>query len=113
MEKYRPSAKTRDYKVKVTFQFDDFITSAICLLRSNSNGLDVLSTFANGNGDDWARRLNNQHTEKEFELQSYVDGLGFKFWLFQFGNIMINLPECEMLEHIIGIEIVEVKEYEY
>lgn len=112
MKEYHPSKKTRDYKVKVTFQFDELITSATCLLRSNTSGVNVLSTFANSNDDDWVGWLKNQHTEKEFELHQDVDELGVQIWKDGLNSVLIILSEDELSKHIVGIEIVEVRNYE-
>ena len=83
------------------------------MLRSNTSGVNVLSTFANSDDDDdWVRWLENQHTEKEFELHQYVDELGVQIWKDGLNSVLIMLSEDELSKHIVGIEIVEVRDYE-
>lgn len=105
MKEYNSSNKMREYKIRVTFQFGSLITAAICLLTTDSNGVDVLAQFVTRN---LISSIKSPRTDKGFILHEYKDDLGIEITTGTLESTIIMLTEDELLEQVVGVEIMEV-----
>lgn len=95
----------REYKIRVTFQFGSLLTAAICLLTTDLNGTDVLAHFVTR---DLISSIKSPRTDRGFILHEYQDDLGIEIITDALESTLIILTEDELLEQVVGIEIIEV-----
>lgn len=105
MKEYNSSNKMREYKVRVTFQFGNLLTAAICPLTTNLNGADVLAHFVTR---DLIFSIKSPRTDKGFILHEYQDDLRIEITTDTLESTIIMLTEDELLEQVVGVEIMEV-----
>lgn len=105
MKEYNSSNEMREYKIRVTFQFGSLLTAAICLLTTDLNGTDVLAHFVTR---DLISSIKSPRTDRGFILHEYQDDLGIEIITDALESTLIILTEDELLEQVVGIEIIEV-----